>query len=120
MNMLSKNLLQDVLERMDTHQDGVCSKMELETESAVQVLHTQDKLAEIFSNRHFCNKIASLRTELLSPQQLNVHTSLHVCSKMHCKPKPRNAKIRIHFLETHGLMKSVKRKRSASRRLLKE
>jgi len=65
MNMLSKNLLQDVLERMDTHQDGVCSQMELESGSPEQVLHTpEDKLAEIFSNQDFCNKIASLQTEL--------------------------------------------------------
>ena len=61
MNMLSKNLLQDVLEWMDTHQDEVYLQMELETESPVQVQHApEDKLAEIFSNR-------DLRSESVQP-----------------------------------------------------
>ena len=102
MNMLSKNLLQDVLERMDTHQDGVCSQMELETESPVQVLHTpEDKLAEIFSNWDFCSKIASLQTELsVSPANECAHKftcllqdALQAKAKKKCKNKntfPRN------------------------------
>ena len=65
--MLSNDLLQDVQERMGIHQEAYIphSLVELEPESPIQVLHTsEEKLAEIFSNQDFRNKIASLETEL--------------------------------------------------------
>ena len=71
LNMLSNDLLQDVQERVGNHQEAHIphSLVELEPESPVQVLHTsEEKLAEIFSNQDFRNKIASLATELCVPR----------------------------------------------------
>ena len=61
LNMLLKTLLEDVLERMNIHQDEI----ELEEEAPVRLLYTsEEKLTEILSNTDFCNKVASLKTEV--------------------------------------------------------
>lgn len=122
MNMLPKNLLQDVLERMDTHQEGVGSLMELETESPVQVLHTpEDKLAEIFSNRDFCSKIASLQTELsVSPANECAHKFTCLLQDALQAKAKKKRKNKNTFPRNTWFDEECKEKRSASRRLLKE
>ena len=49
--------------------------MELGEEALVRLQHTsKEKLTEIFSNTDFCNKVASLRTELsTSPATFYYH-----------------------------------------------
>ena len=78
---------------MDTHQD------ELEAESLVHVLHaSEEKSAEIFSNRDFCNKVASLETKLsTSPATECAHKStcllqdaLQVQNKLKKRGKNKN------------------------------
>ena len=88
LNMLSNDLLQDVQERMGNHQEA-------EPESPVQVLHTsEEKLAEIFSNQDFRNKIASLETELsVSPATECTHKFiclLQEALKVKIKKKGKN------------------------------
>ena len=95
--MLSNDLLQDVQERMGNHQEAYIphSLVELEPDSPIQVLHTsEEKLVEIFSNKDFRNKIASLETELsVSPATECTHKFiclLQEALKVKIKKKGKN------------------------------